>query len=110
MGFNLAFEGLISQYISSLILLVVHENNNQFKINYEIQNINTRNKLNFYQPSSYPSVFHKGPCYMGSYVMDCTTHVKVLTNNIKQSESSLLGFLHQYTFYTTYEYFNHQHT
>ena len=45
-----------------------------------------------------------------SYVMDFTTHIKVLTNNIKQSESSLLGFIHQYTFYTINEYFNHQHT
>ena len=36
--------------------------------------------------------------------------IKDLTNNVKQFESALLGFLHQHTFYTTDEYFNHQHT
>jgi len=28
------------------------------------------------------------------------TDIKDLTNNIKQYESALLGFLHQHTFYT----------
>jgi hypothetical protein len=35
--------------------------------------------------------------------------IKELTHNIKQFESSLLGFLYQYTFYTLDKYFNCQH-
>ena len=35
--------------------------------------------------------------------------IKDLTDNVKLFQSALLGFLHQHTFYTTDEYFNHQH-
>jgi hypothetical protein len=64
-------------------------------MNYAIHNIDTRNKLNFYQPPSYLSVFHKGPCYMGIELCNgLPTHINDLTNNIKQYEAVLLDFLH----------------
>ena len=89
---------LISQYIFSLILHVVSNNNYQFKINCEIHSISTRSKLNFYQPSSYLSVFQKGPNYVGIKLCNgLPPQIKELTHNIKQFESSLLG-LYQHTF------------
>jgi len=36
-------------------------------------------------------------------------HLKDLINNIKQFESSVLGFLHLLTFYTMDKHFNTQH-
>lgn len=100
---------LISQFIFLLTLFVVTNNIHQFKMNSAIHGINPRNKLNFYQPS-YQSVFHKGPYYMGiKLYTGLPAHMKDLTNNIKQFEYSLLGFLHLLTFYTVEEYFNQQH-
>jgi len=54
--------------------------------------------------------FLKGPYYMGVKLFNgLPPQIKDLTNNVKQFESALLGFLHQHTFYTIDEYFNHQH-
>ena len=100
---------LVLQYIFSLIHFVVINNNHQFKMNHEIHSINTRNKLNFYQPSSHSSVFHRGLYYMGIKLHnELPSQIKDFNNNIRQFESALLGFLHQQTFYTEDEYFNHQ--
>jgi hypothetical protein len=97
----------ITVYIFASTL--VTSNNHQFKMNYEIHSINRRNKLNFSQPYSHLSNFHKGPYYMGINLYNgLPPKIKDLTNNIKQFESALLGFLHQHTFYNIDEYFNHQ--
>ena len=93
----------------SLVLMKMGKIIHQFKMNSAIHGINRRNKRNFYQPS-YLSVFHKGPYYMGIKLYSgLPAHMKDLTNNIKQFEYSLLGFLHLLTFYTVEEYFNQQH-
>jgi hypothetical protein len=100
---------LISKYIFSLIIFVVSNNNHQFKINYETHGINTRNKLNFYQPSSHLSVFFfflKKGHYMGIKLCNgLTPQIKELTH-VKKFESSLLGFPYQHTYYTLDSFIN----
>ena len=62
---------LISQYIFSQILFIVINNNHLFKIKYEVHNINTKNKLNCYQPSSSHQIFTKDLIiWKLSYIMD----------------------------------------
>jgi len=91
------------------MLFVVTNNIHQFKMNCAKHGINPRNKLNFYQ-LSYLSVFQKGHYYMGIKLYNgLPAHLQDLTNNIKQFESSLLGFLHLFTFYTIDKQFNPQH-
>jgi len=91
------------------MLFVVTNNIHHFKINSAIHGINSRNKLNFYL-LSYLSVFQKGHYYMGIKLYEgLLAHLKDLINNIKQFESSVLGFLHLLTFYTIDKHFNPQY-
>jgi hypothetical protein len=91
------------------MVFVVTNNIHQFKMNCAIHGTNPRSKLSFYQ-SSYLSVFHKGPYYMGMKLYNgLPAHLKDLTNNIKQFAAALLGFLHQHTLYTIGKHFNQHH-
>ena len=54
----------ISQYIFSLVLCVVN-NENQFRVNCEIHDINAMNNSNFSQPLSHLNIYQKGLFYMG---------------------------------------------
>jgi len=60
---------LQSQYILSLLLFVV-DNGDYFKVNSEIHNINTRNKLNLHLPISNLSVYQEGTHYSGMKVFN----------------------------------------
>ena len=60
---------LQSQYILSLLLFVV-DNGDYFKVNSEIHNINTRNKLNLHLPISNLSVYQKGTYHSGIKVFN----------------------------------------
>ena len=99
---------LSSQYIFSLLLLVVN-NKNQFQMNSEIHNINTRNNSDFYQPLSLLTVYQKGPFYMNIKLYNSLPpEIQDLSHNIKKFKPSLRGFLHQHSFYTLQEYFNYK--
>jgi len=85
-------------------------NKNQFWMNTEIHNINTRNNSNFYQPLSHLAIYHKGPFYIGIEVHNSLSpEIKDLSHNIKKFKSSLGGFLHQHSFYTLEEYYNYRY-
>jgi hypothetical protein len=60
---------LQSQYILSLLLFVI-DNGDYFKVNSEIHNINTSNKLNLHLLLSNLSVYHKGTYYSGIKVFN----------------------------------------
>jgi hypothetical protein len=47
---------MISQYIFSCVLFVVNNNNNKFRMNFEIYSINTRINSNFHQHLSYLTI------------------------------------------------------
>jgi hypothetical protein len=55
---------LQSQYILSLLLFIV-DNGDYFKVNSEIHNINTKNKVNLHLPITNLSVHQKGMYYSG---------------------------------------------
>ena len=84
-------------------------NNNQFWMNSEIHNINTRNSSDFYQPLSHLTIYEKGSFYMSTKVYNSLPpEMKYLSHNIKKFKSSLRGFLHQHSFYTLEENFNYK--
>jgi len=75
---------LISQYVFSLLLFVVN-NNNQLWMNSEICNINTRNNSDFYQPLSHLTIYQKCPFYIGIKLYNrIPAEVKSLSHNIKK--------------------------
>jgi hypothetical protein len=64
---------LQSQYIYSLSLFLINNKHN-FKVNSEINNINTRTKSDFHHPSSQFSVYRKGtllPVMVSATVNNC---------------------------------------
>jgi hypothetical protein len=55
---------LQSQYIYLLLSFVINNRQN-FKVNSDIHNINTRNNLDLHYPQSHLSVYQKGAHYTG---------------------------------------------
>ena len=96
----------LSQYILSLLLFVV-DNGNYFKVNFEIHNINTRNKLNLHLPISNLSVYQKGTYYYGIRVFSSLpSQIKDLSHNRSQFQHALKSFSYFNSFYTLGEYFS----
>ena len=61
------------------------DNGNYFKVNSEIHNINTRNKLNLHFPVSNLSVYQKGTYYTGIKVFNhLPSQIKDLSHNRNQ--------------------------
>ena len=84
-------------------------NENQFQVNFEIHNINTRNNSDFYQPLSHLTIYQKGPFYMGIKVYNSLPpEIKDFSHNIKKFKAHLRGFLHQHSLYTLEEFFNYK--
>ena len=95
---------LQSQYILSLLLFVV-DNGDYFKVNSEIHNINTRNKLNLHLPISNLSVYQEGTHYSGMKVFNSLpSQIKELSHNKKQFKRALKYFLYFHSFYTLDQY------
>jgi hypothetical protein len=85
---------LQSQYMLSLLLFVI-ENGDYFKVNSEINNINTRTKSNLHQPISNLSAYWKGTCYSGIRVFNSLpSQVKNLSHNINQFKHALKNLLY----------------
>jgi len=65
-------------------------NKNQFQMNSEIHNMNTRNNADYYQPLSHLTIYQKGPFYMGIKVHNgLPPEIKKFSHNIKIFKSSL---------------------
>ena len=85
-------------YILSLLIFLVN-NKNKFKLISEANNTNTRHKYNFQQPKSNLQLHQKEVCSTGIKVFhnlsQCT---KNISDNSKQSESTLKDYLHTQSF------------
>ena len=83
------------------------DNGNYFKVNSEIHNINTRNKLNLHFPVSNLSVYQKGTYYTGIKVFNhLPSQIKDLSHNRNQFKCTLKNLLYFHSFYTLDEYFH----
>jgi hypothetical protein len=88
---------LHSQYIYSLLLFVIN-NRPHFKINSDIHNINTRNKLDFQYPQARLSVYQKGAHYTGIRLFHrLPGSLKQMSHDPKQFQTALKGFLYANT-------------
>ena len=86
---NLKILLLQSQSILSLLLFLI-DNVYYFKVNSEIHNINTRNKLNLHLPISNLSVHQKGTYYTGIRVFNNLPYqIKELCHNRNQFKRAL---------------------
>ena len=83
------------------------DNGDYFKLNSEIHNINTRNKLNLHLPVSNLSVYQNGTYYTGIRVFNSLpSQIKELCHNRNQFKRALKIFLYFNSFYTLDEYFS----
>jgi hypothetical protein len=103
---NLKILPLQSQYILSLLLFVV-DNKNKFKLNYNVYNMNTRQKYNYHLPSSNLSLYEKWVYFTGIKVFNnLPQSMKNLSNDNKQFKPALKNYLHAQSFYSIDEYFS----
>ena len=93
--------------IYGYFILEVVDNGDYFKVNSEICNINTRNKLNLHLPISNLSVYQKGTYYSGIKVFSSLPlQIKDLSHNRNQLKCALKNFLYFHSFYILNEYFS----
>ena len=97
---------LQSQYILSLLFFIV-DNGDYFKVNSEIHNISTRNKLKICLPVPNLSVYQNGTYYSGIKMFNSLpSQIKDLSHNRNQFKCALKNFLYFHSFYTLNEYFS----
>jgi hypothetical protein len=89
------------QYIYSLLLFVIN-NRQHFKINSDMNNINTRNNLDFHHPQARLSVYQKGAHYTGIKLFNR------LPGSIKQLSHDPKQFQNVHSFYSMDEYLKHK--
>jgi len=96
---------LHSQYILSLLLFMIR-NKNQFQVNSEIHQINTRQHANLYQPSVSVTKYQKGVHCIGVKVFNMLPfYLKAESDNPKKFEAVLQKYLCKNYFYSLDEYF-----
>ena len=106
--FDLEILPLPSQYIVSLLLFMIR-NNNQFLVISEVYHIHTRQHANFHQPSVNLTKYQKGVYYLGVKVFNkLPTYLKVESDNPKEFKFDLQKFLFDNSFHSLDEYFEHQ--
>jgi hypothetical protein len=99
---------LCSQYIYSLMLYIIN-NIHLFVRNAEVHNINTRQKVNLFPPSTSFTKVLKGAYYLGIKIYNhLPGELKQISNDPKSFEPALKRFLHTNCFYTLNEYFNYR--
>jgi hypothetical protein len=106
--FNFEILPLPSQYIHSLLLFMIR-NKNQFLVNSELHNIDTRQHANFHQPSVSVTIYQKGVYYLGVNVFNMLrSYIKTEFDNPKKFKVVLQNFLYENSFYSLNEYFELQ--
>jgi hypothetical protein len=99
---------LASQYILSLVLFVV-KNNNLFILNSGNHNIGTRKSKNLYHPLTNFTVYQKGVHCMGIRVYsNLPPYIKEESQNLRKFKKCLKQFLHTHYFYSIEEYFQYK--
>ena len=102
---NLKILPLPSQYIFSLLLFVIR-NENQFPVNSTIHNFDTRQHTNFHQPSVNVTKFQKGVSNLGAKVFNMLpSYIKIESDNPKKFKFVLQKFLYKNSFNSLDEYF-----
>lgn len=97
---------LQSQYILSLLLFVT-DNKDLFQRNFEVHQINTRNKSSLHQCPSKLSVYQRGAYCTGIRVFNSLPpQIKEVSHKRQQFKCILKEFLYTHSFYTLDEYFN----
>jgi hypothetical protein len=101
---------LQSQYILSLLLLVT-DNKDHFQRNFEVYQINTRNKSSLHQPPSKLTVYQRGTYCTGIRVFNSLPpQIREVSHKRHQFKHILKEFLYTNSFYTLDEYFNFKTT
>ena len=99
---------LPSQYILSLLMFMIR-NKSQFLVNSEIHHINTRQNVNFHQPSVTMAKYQNGVYYVGAKLFIVLPFdIKTEFNNPKEFKVVLQKFLYEKSFYSLDEYFDLQ--
>jgi hypothetical protein len=94
-----------SQYIFSLMLLVV-ENKNIFIFNSKNHAKNARQSNTFHQPITTLTMYQGGAYYMGIKVSNnLPSYIKQASNKVRKFEISLKRFFYIHSFYSIQEYF-----
>jgi hypothetical protein len=97
---------LMSQYIFSLMMFVIN-NKNQFTINSEVHDINSRQHLNLHQPASTLTGCQQQIHYSAVRVYNnLPPHIKKLSDDTKNFKLQLKIFLYLHSFYSLEEYFS----
>jgi len=104
---NLEILPLPSQYILSLLLFMIR-NKNQFQVNSEIHQINTRQRANLHQPSVNATKDQKGVRCRGVRCLTCFPFTWKQSDNPKKFKALLQKFLCENSFYSLDEYFERQ--
>jgi len=98
---------LYSQYIFSLILFTI-DNKHLFTSNNEIHKYSTMNYTNLHMPTVNLSRFHKGPFISAIKAYNhLPRYLKLLVNDMKCFKIYHKKFLHQESFYSVKEYYEH---
>jgi len=91
---NLEILLLPSQYILSLLLFMIR-NKNQFQVNSEIHQINTRVHADLHQPSVNATKYQKGVHCIGVKVFNMLPfYIKAEADNPKKLKAVLQKYLH----------------
>jgi len=97
---NLEILPLPSQYIISLLLFMIR-NKNQFQVNSEIHQINTKQHENLHQPSVNATKYHKGVHCIGVKVFNMLPfYMKAEPDNPKKFKALLQKYLCANSFYS----------
>ena len=95
---------LYSYYIYSLILFA-RNNKQQFELNVDINQHNTRNKKNMHFPNINLAKVKRGPHFSCILMYNhLPQNIKALDFNIKKHKRILKNFFLQHTFYSVEEY------
>jgi hypothetical protein len=90
----------VSQYILPLMMFII-KNKNQFTVNSEIHNINTRQHTNLHQPTSSLTGYQQGIYCSGVRVYNhLHPHIKELSDGPKNFELQFKKFLYLHSFYS----------
>jgi len=84
-------------------------NKNQFLVNSEVHNIDTRQHANLHQPSVNMAKYQKGVYYLGVKVFNMLpSYIKTKFDNPKKFKVVLQKILYKNSFYSLNEYFELQ--
>jgi len=96
----------MSQYIGSL-LKFVSNNREQYFVNSEINNINTRHTSNLHLPKAYLNIYQKGVSYSGIKIFNSLLRdIKTYVDYTRTFKKVVKKFVFTNSFYSLNEYYD----